>query len=277
MIDNPILGFIGGGNMTRAIVGGLVADGYPQSRIWVSDPAEEQREAIREVAPDASIVADNPLALKRAEMAVIAVKPHIVKGVARDLADAAQRKRPLIVSIAAGVRAADIDRWLGGGLSLVRVMPNQAALVGQGVAALYANERCTDADRAHAEGVMSAVGETIWVESEALVDAATAISGSGPAYFFLLMEMLMDAALEFGLSEAAARTLVLDTAAGAAAVAAVADEPVATLRERVTSSQGTTEAAIETLERGGVRELFARAFAAARDRSVALADHAGED
>lgn len=277
MIDNPILGFIGGGNMTRAIVGGLVADGYPQSRIWVSDPVAAQREAIREVAPDASIVDNNPLALKRAEMAVIAVKPHVVKGVARDLADAAQRKRPLIVSIAAGVRASDIDRWLGGGLALVRVMPNQAALVGQGVAALYANERCTDSDRAHAEGVMSAVGETIWVDSESLVDAATAISGSGPAYFFLLMEMLMDAAVEFGLSESAARTLVLDTAAGAAAVAAVADEPIAELRRRVTSAQGTTEAAIEALEQGGVRELFARAFTAARDRSVALADHAGED
>ena len=277
MIDNPILGFIGGGNMTRAIVGGLVADGYPQSRIWVSDPAAEQREAIREVAPDASIVDNNPLALKRAEMAVIAVKPHVVKGVARDLADAAQRKRPLIVSIAAGVRASDIDRWLGGGLALVRVMPNQAALVGEGVAALYANERCTDSDRAHAEGVMSAVGETIWVDNESLVDAATAISGSGPAYFFLLMEMLMDAALEFGLSESAARTLVLDTAAGAAAVAAAADEPVAELRRRVTSAQGTTEAAIEALEQGGVRDLFARAFTAARDRSVALADHAGED
>ena len=277
MIDNPILGFIGGGNMTRAIVGGLVADGYPQSRIWVSDPVAEQREAIREVAPDASIVDNNPLALKRAEMAVIAVKPHVVKGVARDLADAAQRKRPLIVSIAAGIRASDIDRWLGGGLALVRVMPNQAALVGQGVAALYANERCTDSDRAHAEGVMSAVGETIWVDSESLVDAATAISGSGPAYFFLLMEMLMDAAVEFGLSESAARTLVLDTAAGAAAVAAVADEPVAELRRRVTSAQGTTEAAIEALEHGGVRDLFARAFTAARDRSVALADHAGED
>lgn len=277
MIDNPILGFIGGGNMTRAIVGGLVADGYPQSRIWVSDPAEAQREAIREVAPGASIVADNPLALKRAEMAVIAVKPNIVKGVARDLADAAQRKRPLIVSIAAGIRAADIDRWLGGGLPLIRVMPNQAALVGEGVAAMYANERCTDVHRANAEGVMSAVGETIWVDSEALVDAATAISGSGPAYFFLLMEMLMDSAIKFGLSEAAARTLVLDTAAGAAAVAAHADEPVATLRRRVTSPQGTTEAAIDTLEAGGVRELFARAFEAARERSIALADHAGED
>lgn len=272
------IAFVGGGNMAGAIVGGLVASGFAAETVTVADPAPKQRAALRELAPGATIVADNAEAAAGADAVVLAVKPQIMPRVVAGLGAALPADGPLVISIAAGVRSGDIDRWLGGGRAVVRVMPNQAALLREGVSVMFANPRTSAAQRELAERVLEAVGIAVWVDDEALVDAATAVSGSGPAYFFLLMEMLIDAGREFGLDAAQAQLLAVETARGAASLAVAHGEgELAALRERVTSPGGTTAAALESLEADGVRAIFARALEAARARAVALADEAGRD
>ncbi len=273
----PIIGFVGGGNMATAIIRGLLARGMAGEHISVSDPSEERRRALAALPASGVRVGDsNEAVAQEADVLVLAVKPQVLPAVLTSLASVVAERRPLVVSIAAGVRARDIDRRLGGGLPVVRCMPNQPALVGEGMTVLYANEQAAG-QRDVADEVLTAVGPTLWVDDEAMIDAATAISGSGPAYFFYLMEILIDAAGGFGFPAEQARLLAVQTARGAAAMAeAEADEP-AILRDRVTSPGGTTAAAFGVLEDADVHAIFSRAFAAARRRAGELADDAAAD
>lgn len=267
---SDVCAFIGGGNMSRAIVLGMLGNGADASRIRISEPFAERRRILAADLPDVRIEANNDDAAAGADTVVLAVKPQLMEPVCRELADTVRSAKPLIVSIAAGTRTDDIDGWLGGGTAVVRVMPNQPALVGLGVSGLYANALAEGRGLERAERIMRATGRTVRVNSEDDIDAVTAISGSGPAYFFLLIDILAETGEAFGLEPATAATLALETARGAAAVAADADESMATLIERVRSPGGTTAAALDSLESDRVRAIFQRALTAARDRAHEL-------
>ena len=263
------IAFIGGGNMARSLVGGLLARGTPKDAIRVSDPLPASREALHH---DFGIdtFAGNADAVRGASTWVFAVKPQVMREVCQALAPVAQESRPLVVSIAAGITASQLEQWLGGGIAVVRCMPNTPALLGAGVTGLHANPRVDGAGRQAAEALLASAGETVWIDDEAKMDAVTAVSGSGPAYVFLLAEAMQAAAREQGLPDDAARTLVLQTILGAARMLTEGGADAAELRKRVTSPGGTTQAAIETFEAGGFRELVAAAIAAAAERGRAL-------
>jgi pyrroline-5-carboxylate reductase len=272
----PVIGFIGGGNMATAIIRGLLGRGVDAERIAVADPSAERRDALAALLPGGRVSADNRDVAAAAHVLVLAVKPQMMGDVLRPLAETVQASAPLVVSIAAGIRSDDIDAWLGGGLAVVRCMPNQPALVGEGMTVLYANRRALPG-RDRADEVLSAAGPTLWVDEESMIDAATAISGSGPAYFFYLLEALIDTATELGFTPEQARRLAVQTAKGAAATAeSEADEP-AVLRQRVTSPGGTTAAAFTVLEDADVRAIFRRAIFAARQRAGELAGDAATE
>lgn len=260
--------FIGGGNMARSLIGGLIARGHAAHDIAVSEPQDALREAL---ARDFGVrtQADNAAAVAGADVVVMAVKPQVMRAVCEGIAGA-MRARPLLLSIAAGVRIAQFEQWLGSAQPVVRAMPNTPALIGEGISGLVANARATGAMRATAASVLEAAGRVVWIDDEARMDAVTAVSGSGPAYFFLLIEALEAAAIAQGLPADVARALTLQTALGAARMAAASAEPPATLRERVTSPGGTTQAALEVFEAGGFRELVATAVARATERGREL-------
>ncbi len=264
------IAFIGGGNMASSIIGGLVASGFDASQLWASDPLAESLDRLKHVAP-VNTTSDNATAIAAADVLVLAVKPQIMKPVCESIATNVQQRSPLIISIAAGIESASLDRWLGGGLAIVRCMPNTPALVRCGATGLHANSSVSVEQRERAQAVLSAVGSTQWFSEESALDAVTAVSGSGPAYFFLVMEAMQNAAQELGLTAEDAKGLVLQTALGAATMALESDVDTAELRRRVTSPKGTTEAAIAALEAGGLRNLFQSALTAARDRSIELA------
>ncbi|HEV2213076.1 MAG TPA: pyrroline-5-carboxylate reductase [Gammaproteobacteria bacterium] len=269
MFDNQRLAFIGGGNMARSLIGGLVQKGCDPKRIRVADPSAEQLKLISARFP-VEALNDNLKAATGADVVVFAVKPQVLKATAEGLADEVRRSRPLVISIAAGVTEPDLRAWLGGEAAIVRVMPNTPALLGAGAAALWANPAVSAAQKAMAQTMLEAVGTALWIEDESLMDAVTALSGSGPAYFFLLMELMEAAALELGLPPAAARQLILQTAFGAARMALESGESPATLRRQVTSPNGTTAAAIGAFEAAGLGDLVTRALTAARDRGRQL-------
>ena len=273
---HPLVGFIGAGNMARSLAGGLLKNGWGQTQVILSDPEPSQRNAIESVL-EIKTFADNMAVAERADILVLAVKPQILSGVIKILASTVQRKKPLIISIAAGVRIEDIDRWLGGGLAIVRAMPNTAALIGSGASGMFANQRVNATMRDQAESILRAVGVTVWLADEYLMDAVTALSGSGPAYFFLVMEVLEQAAIESGLEPKQARLLTLETAFGAAKMALEGHEEPAQLRRRVTSPGGTTEQAVKVLEAGGIRRLFKDAVQAAVNRAREIADMFGKN
>ncbi len=263
------IAFIGGGNMASSLISGLVADGYNSSRILVSDPDNDKlanlaaRYGIRP-APD------NIDAITRAEVVVLAVKPQLLEEISRDLASTIDEQQPLVISIAAGVREKDLEEWLGGDVALVRSMPNTPAMIQAGATVLHANPRVSDEQKDLAESILRAVGLTCWVDDEALMDVVTALSGSGPAYFFLIIEAMEQAGVELGLPTDTAHLLTLQTALGAARMAMESSEGAAVLRERITSPGGTTEQALKTLEGGGLRHLLKQALTDARDRSIEL-------
>jgi pyrroline-5-carboxylate reductase len=271
----PLVGFIGAGNMARALAGGLINSGWDRSRLILSDPDAGQRDGIHALL-GLEVHADNAAVAARADILVFAVKPQALAVAAQALAAVAQQRRPLVVSVAAGVRIGDLERWLGGNLPVVRVMPNTAVLVGAGACGMYANAHVSEAMRSQAESILRAVGVAVWVEREELLDAVTALSGSGPAYFFLIMEALEQAAIAQGLSREAARLLTLQTAYGAAKMALEGSEEPAILRRHVTSPGGTTEQAIRVLEEGGLRKLFKDALTAAARRARELAELFGK-
>ncbi|MBI3900396.1 MAG: pyrroline-5-carboxylate reductase [Gammaproteobacteria bacterium] len=274
--QRPLVGFLGAGNMARSLAGGLIANGWPSQRVILSDPNAEQRATVATLFRVKTYATNADIA-GRAQILVIAVKPQVLQAVAREIADVAQKQRPLVISIAAGVRADDIQRWLGGGLPIVRAMPNTPALVGSGATGLYANDRVDASMRAQAESILRAVGVTSWLNDEESLDVVTALSGSGPAYFFLVMEALERAAIDEGLDPATARLLTLETAFGAAKIALEDAEPPATLRARVTSPGGTTERALTVLREGGLERLFQEAIRAAAHRARELADLFGKE
>lgn len=273
MINHKV-GLIGGGNMARAIAGGLLRGGMHATDILIAEPRPEQCELLRDELYGAMISEDNSLVAGQAETLLFAVKPQILKAVCRNLAAVVQQHKPLIISIAAGPRIGDIDEWLGGGMRIVRVMPNQPALIDQGISAMFANKRVDAASRELAEKVMSAVGQVVWLESETLMDAVTAVSGTGPAYCYLLIDVMIESAVSFGIDAETARSLAVETARGATALASAETESMASLIERVRSPGGTTTAAFECLDAADVRGIFADAIEAARDRATALADEA---
>ncbi|MBK1693017.1 pyrroline-5-carboxylate reductase [Ectothiorhodospira mobilis] len=274
---NETIAFIGAGNMARSLIGGLIADGWNEDALWAADPDTAQRQEAQRRWPGMHTTGDGAEAVAHADVVVLAVKPQVLGEVCRALAPAVQSRKPLVVSIAAGVRGDDIARWLGGSLALVRCMPNTPALVGSGATALVANPQVTAHQRDLAESLLRAVGLTVWLEDEAQLDAVTALSGSGPAYGFLLIEAMENAGADLGLPRETARLLALQTVFGAAKLALESDEDAATLRARVTSRGGTTEQALAMLESGGLRDLMLRAMTAARDRSRELADQLGRD
>jgi pyrroline-5-carboxylate reductase len=260
--------------MARSLIGGLVARGTPASSIRVAEPVDALREAL---ARDfgVRVSADNAAAVGDAETWVLAVKPQVMRTVCEALASVAQTRRPLVVSIAAGITSAQLERWLGGNIAVVRAMPNTPALLGAGVTGLFANAGVDAAGRRRTESLLSAAGETVWIHDEALMDAVTAVSGSGPAYVFLLAEAMQAAGEAEGLPAEAARMLALHTILGAGRMLTEGDEPPAELRRRVTSPGGTTQAAIESFERDGFRDAVARAIHAATQRGRELS--AGND
>lgn len=269
------IGFIGGGNMATSLLGGLISDGFPATSLWVADTSSTRLDELR-TSLGIQTCSSNSELVDAVDVLVLAVKPQMMHEVCEEIRNAVQSKHPLLLSVAAGIRVADLDRWLGAGNAIVRTMPNTPALVQSGATALYANPQVKTGQRELAENIMRAVGLSLWLEDESLMDAVTAISGSGPAYFFLLMEMLEQSGVELGLPARDARLLALQTAFGAAKMALESEQDAATLRQRVTSPGGTTERAIGLLEEGGVRELFGRAVAGARDRSAELAKQLGE-
>lgn len=260
--------------MARSLIGGLIADGWDPARIRAADADPGQLERISGTFP-VSTFTQNSAAAADADVVVLAVKPQITAAVARELADTIVRQQPLVISIAAGIREATLRGWLGEQAAIVRSMPNTPAMVQSGAAALYANSAVSEAQRSIAESILRAVGIALWIEDESLMDAVTALSGSGPAYFFLFMEALETAGCELGLPAQTARLLTLQTAFGAAKMALESSEDVATLRRRVTSPGGTTESAIAVLEKSGFTGLLNRALQAAATRSREIADEFG--
>ncbi len=271
MLQDLRLAFIGGGNMARSLIGGLVQKGCDPKRISVADPSAEQRALITQRFP-VTATADNRAAAEGADLLVFAVKPQMLRTAAEGLADSVHAMRPLIVSIAAGINEPDLRAWLGGEAAIVRAMPNTPALLGAGAAGLYANSAVTPAQRALAQSLLEAVGTALWIGDESLMDAVTALSGSGPAYFFLLMELMEAAALDLGLPAAAARQLTQQTAYGAARMAMESGEAPATLRKQVTSPGGTTAAALAVFDEAKLAAIVARALTAARDRGRQLSE-----
>lgn len=275
MNQPPVIAFIGAGNMARAIIGGLLENGFPPARIWAAEPKPER---LRDLAEQGlNVTCDNTAAVAGADIVVLAVKPQVMQAVASELAGAVQSRQPLVISIAAGISLDALQRWLGGEVALVRCMPNTPALVQTGASGLYANARVSAAERQQATRLLEAVGRALWVQSEAELDAVTALSGSGPAYYFLLMEAMIAAGTKLGLSEETARGLTLQTALGAARMACHSDLPPEELRRRVTSPNGTTERAIKTFQEEGFETLVEHALTACRDRATELADELGQD
>lgn len=266
--------FIGGGNMATALAGGLAAKGFAARDMKIVEVLPDARKRVSDSLGVAAFAAPASAA-PYGDVVVLAVKPQQMREAARAVAP--HLKDELVLSIAAGIRLADLGRWLGGYARLARCMPNTPALIGLGVTGLYARPEVAPAQRAHAQAVLEAVGEVIWLDDEALLDPVTAVSGSGPAYVFYLIEALERAAREVGLDAAAARRLALGTFRGAAELAARSSEPPATLRERVTSKGGTTERALASMRTEKLDEAIVRAVRAANERAKELGDELGKD
>lgn len=270
MSTSATISFIGAGNMATAIIGGMLANGFTASNIWVSAPDDDHLQTIRQRF-GVSVTTDNRYCAEQGDMVVLAVKPQVMRDVCESIAPVVQNTRPLVVSIAAGLETPTLDGWLAGGLPLVRVMPNTPSLVGKGAAGLYANEAVNAAQKKTVESVFSSIGSALWVDEEKLLHAVTALSGSGPAYFFLMLEALEDAATEAGIESATARKLAIQTMAGAAEMAAQSEFDPAQLKRNVMSPGGTTEQAINSFEKGGLRNLVKDAYGAAFRRSGEMA------
>lgn len=274
-MKDTVIAFLGCGNMGRSLIGGLIAGGHPPAGLRAAEPDASQRDRAAKLF-DIEIHADNRDAVSGADVVVLAVKPQFLREAVDTCSDALRKQLPLVISIAAGVRLATLEAWVGEKLALVRAMPNTPALVRAAATALCANARVRPHQRELAEAIMGAVGSVVWLDQESLLDAVTAVSGTGPAYFFLLMEALQQAAVKEGLTPDQARLLVQETAFGAAVMARGDESDPATLRRQVTSPGGTTERAMEVLlKEGDMTGLLERAVNAARRRSEELAGQFG--
>jgi pyrroline-5-carboxylate reductase len=268
---SPTISFIGAGNMASAIIGGMLDNGYKAGKIWVSAPDDEHLQGLRKRF-GISVTTDNRYCAQQSDIIVLAVKPQVMASVCEDIAAVVRNTRPLMVSIAAGLTAETIDGWLGGGVPLVRVMPNTPSLVGKGAAGLFANSQVSEQQKNDVTAIFDSVGSANWVQQEEQLHAVTALSGSGPAYFFLMLEALEEAATSAGMAAETARELAIQTMAGAAEMAARSDLEPAQLKRNVMSPGGTTEQAVNTFEQGGLRELVQKAYSAAYTRSQEMAE-----
>jgi pyrroline-5-carboxylate reductase len=273
-MSNLNICFVGGGNMARSLIGGLIDDGMNPRFITVGEPDASRREKLANNF-GVTALADNVAAVNESDIVIVAVKPQVMKTVVLLLKEGLSKRKPFLISIAAGIPISSLESWAGDDLAMIRAMPNTPALVNAGITALFANSRVLPKQRNQAEHIMSAVGKVVWVEDETLMDAVTAVSGSGPAYFFYFMEVLEQAAIEEGLDQNTARLLTLETALGAARLAIETMKSPSELRGQVTSPGGTTEAAIQVLSCSGIDRILKLAVTAARKRSSDLANSSG--
>lgn len=266
--------FVGAGNMARSIIGGLVAQGKNADELAACDPNAGQLEAL---ANDfgVRVSTDNKEMVCSADVVVLAVKPQVMKQVCQPLRESIP-SGAVVISIAAGINCASLQRWLGPDRALVRCMPNTPSLVQCGASGLFASPEVSGSQKQLAQGIMEAVGIALWLDEEAAIDPVTAVSGSGPAYFFLMLEAMVDAGEAQGLSREVASDLAIQTAAGAAKLAQESDVDLAELRRRVTSPGGTTEQAILSFEKNGFRQIIASAMQSCGDRSKEMAKELGE-
>jgi len=266
-LNNTTIGFIGAGNMANSLIRGLLAKGSQPSSIIVADVDSEKLEVL---SSECGIrLADNQSIGREANVVVLAVKPQVMEEVCSNIS--LRDDSSLVVSVAAGTTVALLEKWLGDNTAIVRCMPNTPALVGKGATGLFANEFVSGEQKDLAKTLMDGVGISVWVENESDIDTVTAVSGSGPAYYFLFMEAMQETAAELGLSDDVARQLIYQTALGAADLAMKSTDSIAELRRKVTSPNGTTEVAIKSFEADQLRELVRKALTAARDRSIELA------
>lgn len=269
------IAFIGGGNMASSLVGGLIADGFDPKMISIADINEQRLQYFSErFGVNTSNTA--AAAIDAASTIVLSVKPQALKSVALELATLIKGQNVVVISIAAGIRTADIGAWLGANVAIVRAMPNTPALVNCGASALYANEKVSTEQREVAESILRATGLALWVDDEDQMNIVTALSGSGPAYFFRIMETMQNAAVKLGLAEETARLLTLQTALGAAKLAMESSDDLSKLREAVTSPGGTTEQGLQAMDKNNIDKLMAEVIQAAHKRAVEIADQLGE-
>lgn len=271
MKNNLTIAIIGCGNMGASLLGGLIKDNYPAHNIWISNPTREKLNILQKNF-SVNITQNNIEAVHSADVVILAVKPKIIAAVAKELANKIQKRKPLVITIAAGVRISSLEKWLGGNIAVVRAMPNTPSLIGCGASGLYANNFTNEEQRNIAETILRSVGLTVWLNEETLMDAVTSLSGNGPAYFFFVIEALQNAGEALGLPHDVARLLILQTAYGATRMALETDEDIVTLRKRVTSPGGATEQAIRVFEEEKMRDIFLKALQAATKRSKELAE-----
>jgi len=274
MQNSSTIGFIGAGNMAYALISGLINNGFPAENIAVSDLSSELLSQ-RKTEFNLKVFTDNTDLVNNCDIIVLAVKPQVLFDVCDQIKNDISDKH-LIISIAAGIRSHDINRWLGKGRAIVRTMPNTPALLGKGITGMFANEEVSDEQKTNSEDIINAVGSSIWVESEDMVDAVTAVSGSGPAYFFLMIESMTKAGMALGLDEESANKLSIETALGAAMMAKNSSDNVYELRAKVTSPNGTTQAAIESFQDQDFEVVVSHALRAAYDRASELAQELGD-
>lgn len=269
-LENLKIAFIGGGNMGQALIGGLLSSGWVANNISIIDSDQAMSAKLAKQFMQCNVFSQTEAVLTLTDIVVLAIKPQTMRTACEQIAAQCQASRPLIISIAAGIQISDIDDWLGGELPIVRCMPNTPALVQSGTTGLFANSEVTLQQREFAQNILGSVGSTLWLGEEAMLDVVTAISGSGPAYFFYVIEAMLEAGQSLGLSAAQARQLTIDTAAGAAKLIQKSGKTPQELRRAVTSKGGATEAAIETLKQGDMKNLFQAAITSAAQKARQL-------
>lgn len=268
-MNQKIIAFLGAGNLASSLIVGLINSEYPKTKIWATNKNAEKLQGLKQHL-GITVTTDNCIAAEQADIVVLCVKPNHMHDLLKEIQEILSRKKILIISVAAGMTLKDLESQLGAHLPIVRAMPNTPAFVSCAATALVANTQTSEADKNTAESILRAVGLVVWLEDEKYMDLVTALSGSGPAYFFLFMESLQKAAVARGLSSEIANLLVIQTALGAARMALETNTELAELRRQVTSPGGTTEQAIRILEEGNIDGILAKALLAAEKRSEEL-------
>lgn len=268
-MKDTTLAFIGAGNMARSLIGGLIADGFDPKKIWATNPNAEKLSKLQQQF-GIQVTTDNKAGAEKAGVLIFSVKPSQMKTVAEEIATVVQKNKPLVISVATSITEKSLREWFECKTSIVRCMPNMPALIRSGATALFANAEVKEEQKSLAESIMRAVGVTVWLNDEAQLDAVTALSGSGPAYFFRVMQSMEQAAERLGLPSEVSHLLTLQTALGAARIALESEESIIFLKQRVTSPGGTTERALQVLDEGNIDKLFYDALKAAEERAKEL-------
>jgi len=263
------IGFIGAGNMANSIVGGLIDDGYPPSAIWVSNRGEQKRDNFA-LRFSINAATSNEALVSEVDVLVLCVKPQGMRALCEEIRPMVEKRKPLVISLAVGLTTETLNEWLGGKVGVVRAMPNTPSLLRAGATGLFASSQVSPREKTLAESLMRAVGMTIWVDDESKIDVIAALSGSGPAYVFFLMQAMQEAAEKLGLDKKAAQALTVQTVFGAAKLALESGDPPEILRQRVTSPKGTTERAIQSFSEDGLLGMVEKAMRAACDRACEL-------